>query len=46
MYLGNFVLIPVNVYDLYIRFIDQPGQSNANANEALDGTDDPPEQRR
>lgn len=41
----NFVLIPLNVYDFYLRLIDQPGKPNANADEAFDGSYHPPEQR-
>ena len=45
MHSRKFVVTLSDVYDLYLRFIDKPGQPNADANEAVDGSDYPPEQR-
>ena len=39
-----FVLKIINVYNFYIRFIYEPGQSNTFADETADGTQYSPEQ--
>ena len=43
---ANFVINTVHVHDFHVRFIDQPRQPDADTNEAVDGSDHPPEQGR
>ena len=42
----KFVLILIHVYHLHVRFIDEPRQSDTNADEAVNGAAHSPEQGR
>lgn len=38
MRIEKFVVTTANVHDLHFRQLDQPGQSNTDADEAVDGS--------